>query len=61
MSQTSELVRSIPTYIPSVCKNHTFALQKPPFCTPKRGFLHCKKWVFATAWLIDSYTPAIFL
>lgn len=24
-------------------KNHTFAQQKPPFCTPKRGFLLCKK------------------
>lgn len=24
-------------------KNHTFVHQKPPFCTPKRGFLLCKK------------------
>ena len=28
------------------CKNHTFARQKPYFCTPKRGFLHAKNPLF---------------
>ena len=28
------------------CKNHTFATQKPPFCTPKTILLQCKNPLF---------------
>ena len=36
-------------YLLSHCKNHTFAMQKPPFYIAKTPFLACKKYGFCKA------------